>query len=226
MIGRIYSSFKAGGLLHHPMIDRLPRFSAGPVDLPPYVDVRYLCIPASDQGQTSKCAAYATAGKGESLEYQRRHIYQQKDPNPVYARAKEIDGHPNDDGTDLISVVRAGKDIGVIPENLIETVTFDLDDLPTALLDGPQIVGMEITDEHNDCDPVTGRIAAYSDPKQIGGHAVLCNFFDVDGGEGFGWQGSWGERWGCQNPRFRGMGRMSLAQARKQFRYAVILRRP
>ena len=225
-MSRVITNHKACGLKDHPMIDRLPRFSSGPVDLPPYVDVRYLCIPTSDQGNTSQCAAYAASGKGESLEYQRRHIYQQKDPGPVYARAKQLDGDPNGEGTDLISVVRAAKELGYIPANLVETVTYNIDDLPTALLDGPQIVGMQITDEHNDCDPVTGRIAEYADPKKLGGHAVLWNFFDVDGAEGVGWQGSWGLRWGCQNPRFRGMGRMSVAQAKRQFMYAIILRVP
>ena len=144
----------------------------------------------------------------------------------MYARAKQLDGVPDGEGTDLVSVVRAAKELGCIPANLIEQVTYSIDDMPTALLDGPQIVGMEITDEHNDCDPVTGRIAEYAAPKNIGGHAVLWNFFDVDGAEGVGWQGSWGMSWGCQNPRFRGMGRMSVAQARRQFQYAIILKRP
>src|SRR5579885_3174995 len=97
-------------------IDQFGAFTkAATVTVPPYIDHRWDMLPASDQGFTPKCAAYAMAGIVEYYRWRVTGIAQQVDPNPIYAEAKTLDGVPDEEGTTLEAVAQAAINLGLIP---------------------------------------------------------------------------------------------------------------
>lgn len=82
--------------------------------LPSYVDLRPQFLTASDQGPSSKCAAYAMAGWLEFFNWKFKGDPSQINPDPIYRRAKELDGFPQEEGTTADAVVQAAQDLGLL----------------------------------------------------------------------------------------------------------------
>lgn len=203
------------GLVHHPNLLKTPNFLA-----PKYQDHTPCCMPADDQGQTSKCAAYAMAGLLEVYNWMKKRVPEAYAPDPIYARAKAIDG--NDfPGTYLESVFSAAKDLGHLKQDAEMVILRSLYDVKFALFEYDVcLAGFHITEGWNNTNTKTGWIG--NEPRGLGGHAVLLNWYCDYGhqDDGVGWTNSWGlDNWGLE-----GKGRMRIPQFREQFMYGLAIK--
>jgi len=207
------SHFTGGGLEIEDLSQELALEVPEGAILPPYIDSKPFCIPASDQGNHPYCAAAAWVGYIEVHNYRKTHRYEQIPFKPVYDRAKERDGN-NHHGTTLTSAYLACVDLGLIELFPFEVIT-TREQLHYGLLTHDVVVvGYQITDKWNHVDSETGWIEK-GKGVDLGGHAVLSCYYDLlcDG-----WQNSWGN-WGCA-----GNGRMDVEQFKDQFIYGVVLK--
>lgn len=184
--------------------------------VPALVDLRPQLLSSSDQGETPRCAAYAMAGWLEFYNWKYKGIAQQIDPDPIYRRAKEIDGEPALDGTTLECVLQAAQDL-----NLISTVdTTSIRHVPASGVQqalhryGVILSAFSITDQWSSAGP-DGWLAGGGVP--VGGHAVVtCGYSTLDTAW-FAIQNSWSE-----NQGWRGFNRMTPDMFYQQFDYGLI----
>lgn len=210
-----HSSFSGGGLKIDidDVSSELALQVPGDVTLPPYIDSKPFCIPASNQGNNPYCAAAAWAGYFEEKDYRINHIFKQIPFEPLYKRAKVRDGN-DERGTTLTSAYLACVDEGICKKQDFEVIT-TRPQLQFGLLTHDVVVaGFQINDNWNHTDTETGWIEQ-NGGSPLGGHAVLVCYWDEDG---IGWQNSWGG-WGCN-----GFGRMNWNQFAEQFVYGVVLK--
>jgi len=191
-------------LLRGPLVQVPENFSS-----PAYVDGKPYCIESSNQGATSHCAGYATAGMKEVLHWRETGVRAQYDGDAVYKLAKTLDGFPTVDGTTLQAAARAADGMNWFPGRQ-QTLVFDGQMLRWALHRyGCCVAGFGIDSNWNRVNRKTGWIARSRNPKPLGGHAVLVCYYDKDG---VGFQNSWGTDWGVS-----GFGRMSWEQFNTSF---------
>ena len=67
--------------------------------VPLKLDLRQFCSPSDDQGDTSHCAAYSAAQIIEAKYWKETGKLVQLDASHIYAKAKEIDGVTDSNGT-------------------------------------------------------------------------------------------------------------------------------
>lgn len=203
----IVAEHKAGGLRESKC--KLGRSFAVPEawEFPEYIDGRPYLLPADDQGRTSECAAYSTAGIEESLNWFKTGKRVSIDPHPLYLRAKELDGEPGEDtGTTLDSILKAARLMGYFERVNAYDINNDVD-LRYALHKFPMaLVGLKIHDGWNKT-PSDGRVP--NGTRFLGGHALIACYYDRDGVEGVN---SWGIRWGRN-----GFWRLTWKQYAEQF---------
>jgi hypothetical protein len=150
----------------------------------------------------------------EIKNWQRTHSFHQIDPAPIYARAKVIDGD-NDDGTYMLSVVKAAKDLGLLPiSSNLEVIKSAVDVRYALHANQICLLAMRITKGWYNASNINGYIL--DNKEYVGGHMILGCWYAV--GKGFGWQNSWGTSWGVQ-----GFGRCTEAQFDSQFMEAGII---
>jgi len=192
-----------------------PRFHA-----PTYIDSRPLCIQASNQGQEPSCAGYTQAGYKEIQHWRTTGEMKQFDGDECYRVAKTLDGMPRQEGTSLVAAAQAAQQLGWIPGTHTDLrAIMTLDELKYALhMYGAAPAGFAIDSNWNTVHTKTGFIADGKNPRPLGGHAVLVCYYDKDS---VGFQNSWGTGWG-----YGGFGRMTWAQAHKQFMYALAIEKP
>lgn len=191
-IGVKRTKFLAGGLMPakrmmsaQNTVYKSPRFIA-----PRKIDNRDLCIVTSDQGQTSMCAAYSTAGQIEVKNWKSLHYPEQIDPIPIYAEAKRLDGDSSD-GTSLDNAAQAVINLKIYNGDA-KFINKDLDTIRYAVHTNDIVVGgFLITDEWNLVKD--GIITKSSGAAVLGGHAVLIVGYDE---KGLYIQNSWGPNWG------------------------------
>ena len=75
------------------------------------LDFRQLCSPTDNQLDDPHCAGYAAAQLVESMYWMATGKPIQLDAHQIYAKAKEIDGSPNIDGTTIECTLRAALDL-------------------------------------------------------------------------------------------------------------------
>lgn len=203
--------------LKQPAFRRLSLAAAG-YRPPPHIDLRFEMLPASDQGNTSQCAAYSMAGWIEHYRWKRHGICEQIDPEPIYARAKKIDGD-NQAGTSLYSVLQAAQDLGhlsAIAQESIREVT-SADEAREALhRHGVLLAGFHITEGWSKAGK-DGWIEQGG--AALGGHAVvLVGYSLVEEPNYFSLQNSWGDlRHG-----WRGFCRLHAGQFEQEFMYGLV----
>ena len=211
------TNFVGGGLMmpRTLMADRKVAVKTPQFVAPKKLDFRDMCIQTSDQGQTSKCAAYSTAGNIEVLNWKKMHYPQQVDPDPIYAEAKRLDGNTSD-GTSLDHAAQAALNLKLI-EGQINFVDTDINSMKFAIHTNTSFVGgFMITDEWNRVNSETGQISDFGDnARKLGGHAILCcGYSDI----GLYIQNSWGSSWGIY-----GFALIPWAQVTKQYMYGVFV---
>lgn len=185
--------------------------------VPALVDLRPQLLPASNQGQTSKCAAYAMAGWLEYYRWKYMGIAQQIDPDAIYARAKELDGVPHVAGTTLECVLQAAQDLELMAQVDVDSIRdISKGELQQALHRyGVVLAGFRITDKWSAAS-ADGWIAPGG--TEIGGHAVvLCGYSQIDTPPWYAFQNSWGEGQG-----WRGFNRMTPEVFNQQFDYGLV----
>lgn len=185
--------------------------------VPAMMDLRSQLLPSSNQQDSPKCAAYAMAGWLEFYNWKFKGIAKQVDPDPLYARAKQLDGSPSLAGTTLEAVLQAAQDLGVlsgVDNASIRQVSAN--GVAQALHRyGVVLAAFDITDRWLDAAP-SGWIKEGG--LNLGGHAVLiCGYSLVDSPQWYAVQNSWGERSG-----WRGFNRMTAATFNSQFSYGLV----
>lgn len=71
------------------------------------IDNRQLASVTDNQGQTPHCAAYSICNWAEAILWKRTGRLINLNADQVYAKAKELDGSPNSDGTWLEYAIKA-----------------------------------------------------------------------------------------------------------------------
>lgn len=208
------------GLLPRKPTDR--RFLAASLSVANYVvpatiDLRPQLLPSSNQGDTPKCAAYAMAGWLEFYNWKYKGVAQQINPDPIYARAKQIDGEPNIQGTTLEAALQAAQDLQLI--TAVDTTSIrqvTASGVAQALHRyGVVLAAFNISEYWTDAQP-NGWVTEGG--ASLGGHAVLmCGYSLVDNPPWYAIQNSWGEQNG-----WRGFNRMSVPMFNSQFMYGLI----
>ena len=209
------TDFKAGGLIIEPpplslTIEKGDNFIA-----PRKIDHRDLCIETNNQGNTSECTGYSTAGYIEIKHWQKRHFPKQYDASLIYKGAKAIDNFKGN-GSWVKYTVQSAINSGMIKGD-IKYINNTRQDLKFAILEYWACIGcFIITNEWNRVYVRDGRISdLHGDCHTIGGHAVLICGFDQ---EGVYIQNSWGPEWGIF-----GFGLLPWELFDKQFMSGVVI---
>ena len=209
------TNFDAGGLildevpLSAPKLIKSQNFMA-----PRKLDFRDMCLRSDDQGNTSMCAAFSTAGFVEILNWRTKNYPEQVDAPAIYNEAKRIDGNSRE-GTTLNSATQAAINLGFISgkgtyiNNTIDDVKFAIHRHVSV------IAGFKITEDWNYVEKNTGFIRMTEGSNVRGGHAVLICGFSEDG---FYIQNSWGGGWGVY-----GFGILRFKQFSEQLMQAQVI---
>jgi len=210
------TDFKAGGCI----LEEIP-FGADIVEpaekfiAPRKIDYRDMLVTSSDQGQTSECVGYSTAGCCEFWFWKNKHYPKQFDGSAIYAEAKKLDGSPTVNGTWPKYGVQAAINLGFIAGES-RYVTNTIDDIKFTLHEhGPFVGGFLITTDWNIVDKNTGLIKNSQDAISRGGHAVLCAGYD---NSGLYIQNSWGDKYGIF-----GFCILGWEQVQKQFMNGIVI---
>ena len=151
------------------------------------IDNRQLCAPTDNQGQESSCAAFSICNICEAIIWKKTGKLVNLDAHQVYAKAKEIDGAPNQDGTFLECAIKAAFELGGIPSSRIE-IGFLYNDKTDNVIDQMKFlihkydfvhVGFIIHEGFYNCNEKK-YIADFSG-RSLGGHAMLACGFSNEG---------------------------------------------
>lgn len=208
------TDYKAGGLKISKLSKTMKKMKLpGNFIAPKKLDFRDMCLPTSDQGQTSMCAAYSSAGYIEVRNWRNNHYPEQVDPNPIYSEAKRIDGD-NEDGTTLNSVAEALLNLKLI-KGKAEYIDAGVDQAKFAIHQYTTMIGgFMITNDWNYAG--SDGIIPSNHPGIMGGHAVLCCGYSD---QGIYIQNSWSPTWGLY-----GFCLLSWEQFLAQFMGGVVIR--
>ena len=161
---------------------------------PVTLDMRDLVLKTENQGMTNKCAAYTATSWLESILWRKTGKPVDYDPNELYAKAKELDGMPNAEGTTLDAVMFGILDLGWFIGCTKKDVKFiyDSNQLKKAIHKyGTCLCGFNISEDWYKLK--NKLVLEKGDGRSAGGHAVICTGYnDV----GVFIQNSWGVEWG------------------------------
>lgn len=220
------SPFKPGLIVKRDIARlRSPAFRVGaPVAVPEHHDMRPQMLPSMNQGVTSECAAYAMAGWIEWWNWRQTGTKAPVAPDPIYAKAKTIDGIPDEQGTTLDAVVNAAVSLGLANIDLPSMKVVSLPDVKDALhRHSVMLSGFNVTEgwrwAKDDGWVKGGTEAGANYDAPLGEHAVvLVGYSEVDPTPWFGVQNSWGEN----GYGWRGFVRMTPQQFNDQFLYGLV----
>lgn len=186
--------------------------------IPNRIDRRDEMLPASDQRDTSECAAYSIAGIIEAKNWRDTGVFTQIAPGPIYAEAKKNDGYAGD-GTTLNAALNAAVKLGLMPKPKEVYAVTDREGYYRALHRyGFVHLAFNITDAWSH-PSASGWLREDSHLPLIGGHAVAGCGFDRSAK---GWnaiQNSWSDTNG-----WHGFLRMTHEQFDRQFMYGLAWR--
>jgi phospholipase C len=210
---------------NHPLL-RNAQKAAIIANLPPRVDLRYLCLPVRDQGPEGACSGFSTAACCETQQaaLNKSLLPDYLSPAYVYARTRMQDGtFPQDSGASLADEFSALENFGICPEpfmpysgNPAEPVLPKCDSAalpfrvqpilvdrqPKALksvLAGKKSIsiGFMVYESFETPDPKGFvQLPQISSEKFLGGHAVLLCGYD-DTNSFWIVRNQWGNKWGA-----------------------------
>ncbi len=159
---------------------------------PATLDNRDRMLETENQGNKPQCAAYTGTSWLESIEWPRTGKPVNYDPEALYAKAKEIDGHPDRDGTTLEAIMKGMIQLGWTKKTEDDIRFIDtIPELQRAIHRyGTCLIACEI---HEQWGLQVGDLMEKVVGKSLGGHAVTCCGFDR---VGVFVQNSWGYLWG------------------------------
>ena len=210
-------NFRPGLLIKHDLaLFRYPSLNASVEPVPEHIDYRWEMIESSNQGASPSCAGLAMAGYVEWWQWKYRRIRKQVDGQAIYDVAKTIDGQPDEEGTTLEAVVRAARQMDLIPVDMASLKVVRVDNVKAALHRyGPMLSGFII---HEGWEKATADGWINTSGNVLGGHAVvLTGYSDVDKPQHFDIQNSRGALYG-----WKGMARMQPGQFVTEFMYGVV----
>lgn len=188
---------------------------------PKKIDNRQQCSVADQQGNTPHCAAYSICNLCEALIWKKTGKLINLNADQVYAKAKEIDGDINSDGTYLEAAIQAAFKLGGFAgasikigqiyndgtDKTVETFKFLLHKYDFLHC------GFQITEGWYSATEKNYLISGAG--ANLGGHAVIaCGYND----EGAIIQNSWGIEWGAKSFAI-----LPWSTFKKQFMYACYL---
>lgn len=189
------------------------------------LDLRQFCSPSDDQGDTSHCAAYSAAQIIEAKYWKETGKLVQLDASHIYAKAKEIDGVTDSNGTYPEVTLKVALDLAkkLIADKyevkkLYNDGTSKTIDALKRLIhrDGFLAGGFKITEDWYKLKK--GYSLLETAKKRIeGGHCVTIVGYMKDS---LIVQNSWGKEWGAM-----GFGRISWDVVLKQLMYVAYLER-
>lgn len=188
---------------------------------PRKIDNRQQCSVVESQGSTPHCAGYSICNLCEALIWKKTGKLINLNADQVYAKAKEIDGDLNSDGTYLEAAIKAAFQLGGFDGANIKIGTIYNDgtdktvEMVKFLIHKYDFLhaGFQITEgwySANERDYFIRDRGA-----NLGGHAVLLCGYDLDG---VYLQNSWGISW-----KSKGFGILPWSTFKKQFMYACYL---
>lgn len=184
---------------------------------PAHLDRRSELLPTSNQGNTSRCAAFAMAGWLEYYRWKYYGIGNQIDPDPIYKTAKELDGIEQE-GTTLEAVLEAAQKLNLLTHADVENlrdVSYPGDVQQAIHRYGVVLAAFDVTDQWGFANS-GGWIREGG--NRIGGHAVvLCGYSTVESPPWYAIQNSWGEGQG-----WRGFNRLGVDTFKAQFQYGLV----
>jgi C1A family cysteine protease len=215
--------------------DYLMRAYLPVVKLPNRADFTSQMTPVRNQGDEGTCVAFSTvAGMKEYQEQLDWKRYMELSPRYLYSLCKKIDGHPDEEGTQIRYAMQVLKQSGVCEEKywpyqphqtdkpkagsdkdaakfkeLSYARLLDLDEIKLCLAaKGPCVIG--IVCYSGIMKTKTGKVPMPKDgEKPIGGHAICVVGYD-DAKKLLKFKNSWTEQWGD-----RGYGYLPYAYVEK-----------
>ena len=176
---------------------------------PETIDCRDYLLATENQGSTPQCAAYSGTSYLERFNWMRTGKPVNLPPAELYAHAKTIDGHPDEDGTTLEAIMKGMIQLGWTDRKESDIRFFDDSQTLKRVIHkyGCALIACDICTQWQ---IQMGLDMEKSIGNPLGGHAVICCGFDR---EGVFIQNSWGNiwgkfgfcriHWGCFNKEFR-----------------------
>lgn len=186
------------GFLRVPKdLSTLPAFRFGKKRFvtPKTIDLSDFNLRPKDQLDKPYCAGFAAATYVENLLWRKTAIPKTIDPVPIYERAKQLDGMPDEDGTTLTAALQAVLDLGYFDKNDCSIkVLRDIDQLKRCIHRyGCALIGVMVTKEYYSCNKNNQAVMGTGDQTVLGGHALMCCGHLR---EGVICRNSWGEEYG------------------------------
>ena len=186
------------GFLRVPKdLSTLPAFRFGKKRFvtPKTIDLSDFNLRPKDQLDKPYCAGFAAATYVENLLWRKTAIPKTIDPVPIYERAKQLDGMPDEDGTTLTAALQAVLDLGYFDKNDCSIkVLRDIDQLKRCIHRyGCALIGVMVTKEYYSCNKNNQAVMGTGDQTVLGGHRLMsCGHLR----EGVICRNSWGEEYG------------------------------
>lgn len=189
------------------------------------LDLRQFCSPSDDQGDTSHCAAYSAAQIIEAKYWKETGKLIQLDASHIYAKAKEIDGVIDSNGTYPEVTLKVALDLAKkLITDKYEVKKFYNDRSPNTINALKRLIhkngflagGFKITEDWYALRKGDSFLET-AKKKVEGGHCVTIVGYMKDS---LIVQNSWGKEWGAM-----GFGRIAWDVVLKQLMYVAYLER-
>lgn len=187
------------------------------------IDNRQQCAVTDDQGQTPHCAAYSICNLCEALIWKKTGKLVNLNADQVYAKAKQIEGNIDSDGTYLEATIKAAFELGGFAgssqikigrcmnfgneDALVETTKF--------LIHKYDFLHAGFNIDEGWYTPTLRNPTIKKRGAQLGGHAVLICGYDQDN---VYIQNSWSKSWAA-----KGFGLLPWKLFKDQFMYACYI---
>jgi len=196
----------------------------------PYCDRRgELPYSVENQGNEPRCVAEAICNAVEQIRWREERVLPgdlDAMVQPLYRRAKEIEGQPGD-GTTLEAGLQAARDLALLPYPIeLIHVESPMDARRAIAFDGGFVGAFMVDEGWYYASRLNGYVADGKEP--LGGHAVWFNYYDL---ASFAGPNSWGEESGWRGTRIggrlvgAGYVRLSEKKFKDQFVYGYAMRR-
>jgi C1A family cysteine protease len=191
------------------------------IKMPSKIDFTSTMTPVRNQGDEGTCVAFSSvAGMKEYQEQQDWKKYMELSPRYLYSLCKQMDGHPDEEGTEIRCAMKVLKDDGVCGEKfwpytphqtdkpkagygkdalrfkeLSYARLLDLDEVKLCLASkGPCVIGISCFS--GIMTTKTGKVPMPKAGEQpLGGHAICVVGYD-DATKLVKFKNSWSEQWG------------------------------